>query len=67
MGVLGKCHASGNDGIFGKHSCGYYDVALYKKSKREHLGNENFLKLVHAHVGVVKTRHKTYIEDRYVK
>lgn len=61
------CHTEGNNS-FGRHSCGYYDVKKYQKEKKLTPETSNgFLKTVVAHVGVVKTRHKTYIEDSYVQ
>ena len=58
----------GNNSAVGKHSCGFYDVKAYKKAKRETPeASEKYLKTIAAHVGVMVTRHKIYIEDSYVK
>ena len=66
-GVIGMCHAEGNNS-FGKHSCGYYDVAKYRQMKKETPeASDRYLKTIATHVGVVKTRNKTYIEDSYLR
>ncbi len=60
------CHTEGNNS-FGRHSCGYYDVKKYRHEKKlTPEASDRFLKTVVAHIGVVKTRHKTYIEDSYL-
>lgn len=54
-----------NDGSYGRHSCGYYDVRKFKKGRKEHLGNKKYLKTIYAHIGVSITRNHIYIEDKY--
>lgn len=68
--VIGECHTtSGNQD--GKHSCGYYDKVAYEnyKGSKYYDGSESgtYLKTDKFHVGVSITRHKRYIEDKYVK
>ena len=58
---------TGNIPAVGKHSAGYYDIKKYNKGKHDHSGDDKFLKTIYAHVGVVITRSKIYIEDSYVK
>ena len=59
---------NGNNSAIGKHSSGFYDVEKYQKAKRETPdASDKYLKTITAHVGVVMTRHKIYIEDLYVK
>lgn len=68
-GIIGKCHMYGNDGLSGKHSCGYYDVKRFEAEKKRNSGeSDRHLKTVCAHVGVAITKNgKIYIEDSYVK
>ena len=59
----------GNNDEIGKHSCGFYDVKVYRKAKKEcSEASDKYLKMISAHVGVVITKNKKiYIEDSYVK
>lgn len=68
-GIIGKCNMYGNDGLSGRHSCGYYDVKRYNRGKKTMPEeSDKYLKNVYAHVGVAITKsHKIYIEDSYVK
>ena len=68
-GIIGECCVRGNDGLSGRHSCGYYDIEKYNKAKKKNPKlTEGYLKAVEAHIGVSITKnHKIYIEDSYVK
>lgn len=62
---------TGNDGQTGKHSCGYYDKEEYDKyvAKQVYYGLDSpeYLKLTKFHVGVLITKNRRYIEDKFVK
>lgn len=68
-GIIGECCVRGNDGLSGRHSCGYYDVNKYNEAKKLNPeASDGYLKAVEAHVGVSITKsQKIYIEDSYVK
>ena len=68
-GIIGECCVRGNDGLSGRHSCGYYDVKRYNEAKKLNPeANDGYLKAVEAHIGVSITKsQKIYIEDSYAK
>ena len=65
-GIIGKAHATSNRSVSGEHSCGFYDIKKYKEGKKMEKGNNKYLKLIYAHVGVSITRNHIYIEDKYI-